>query len=169
MINKDACCQFEQIKEIFRDCEYFAVIAHFRPDGDALGSTLALGHALKAMGKQVRMFNDDPVPHQLKFMPGSDEIEITPEHLEPTDVVISLDNGALKRLGDRGMKLAEEARYLINIDHHETNDRFGDVVCVQPQECATCAVLYKLFKHLDIKIDPVMRDALYVGISTDTG
>ncbi len=169
MINSNDCCHFSEIADVFRKYRRFAVIAHFRPDGDAIGSTLALGNALKEMGKEVIMINEDPVPHQLRFMSGSDQIQVTPEHLEDIDVAISLDNGTLKRLGARSVEALSQVKVLVNIDHHETNDRFGDYVCVRPMECATCAVLYHLFRYMELPLTPIMRDALYVGISTDTG
>ena len=85
------------------------------------------------------------------------------------EVAISVDNGALKRLGERSLEALAGVKVWANIDHHRTNELFGDVQCVLPDECATGAVLYYFFKYLGIPVTPVMRDALYVAVSTDTG
>lgn len=163
------CPEFGPLAELVHQHESFAVIAHLHPDGDAVGSTLALGHALKNMGKRVVMMNEDGVPANLAFLPGVEEIVTTPDAPVDVEVAISVDNGAWKRLGERSLKALEGVRIWANIDHHQTNELFGDVTCVLPNECATGAVLYYFFKYMGIPITPVMRDALYVAVSTDTG
>ncbi len=149
--------------------ESFAVVSHLHPDGDAIGSTLALGEALKNMGKRVVMMNEDGVPNNLAFMPGSEQI-VRPTD-EPVDVeaVIAVDCAVMNRLGERTLKALSGVQTWGNIDHHETNELFGGVNCIWPQESATGAVLYRLFKRMGVSITPLMRDAVYVAISTDTG
>ena len=163
------CPQFAPLADLIRSHGSFAVIAHVHPDGDAIGSTLALGEALKQMGKKVVMMNEDGVPSNLAFMPGVENIIPTPDEPVDVEVAISVDNGALKRLGERSLRALEGVKVWANIDHHRTNELFGDVQCVLPDECATGAVLYYFFKYLGIHVTPVMRDALYVAVSTDTG
>lgn len=163
------CPEFAPLAELIRSHERFAVVAHIHPDGDAIGSTLALGTALKNMGKHVVMMNEDGVPSNLSFLPGVEEIIITPAEPLDVEVAVSVDNGALKRLGERSVHALSGAKLWVNIDHHQTNEMFGDVQCVLPEECATGALLYYFFKYMDIPITPVMRDALYVAVSTDTG
>ncbi len=160
---------FSGIAELIGAHESFAVISHHHPDGDAIGSTLALGEALKNMGKRVVMMNEDGVPNYLAFMPGSEQILCSTE--EPVDVeaVISVDCAVKNRLGERSLKALGGVKTWGNIDHHETNELYGAANCVWPDESATGAVLYRLFKHLGVGITPVMRDAIYVAISTDTG
>lgn len=157
------------VADVIRSHERFVVIAHFRPDGDAIGSTIALGHALQAMGKQVRMLNEDPVPERYAFLEGSDEIGRTPHGPVDAEVVISVDNGAWKRLGDRSIVSLENAPLVVNIDHHGSNECFGAVNCVLPDEAATGCILYKLIRLLEVPITPVIANALYAAISTDTG
>ncbi len=162
----------EQFRDLLRNGKNFAVIAHFRPDGDALGATISMGGALRFLGKKVTMLNEDPVPSNLRFMTDSGLIIRTIDYTEQPDVVIVLDNGDIKRIGIPGMELALNSvptPVLVNIDHHETNNQYASLNCVLPGECSTCAVLYHLFRALDIPLSPAMRDALYVGISTDTG
>lgn len=163
------CPEFAPLAELIRRYDSFAVIAHVHPDGDAIGSTLALGEALKGMGKRVVMMNEDGVPSNLAFLSGVEDIIPTPDESVNVDVAISVDNGALKRLGDRSMKALDGVKVWANIDHHQTNELFGDVRCVLPNECATGAVLYYFFKYMGVPFTPVMRDALYVAVSTDTG
>lgn len=165
----DICPSMKQIEDVIRDHETFVVIAHFRPDGDAIGATLALGLALKNMGKKVWMLNEDPVPANLRFLKGWEEMELTPELPVKADVAISLDNGARKRLGDRSMVALADIPIWLNIDHHETNDCFGDICCIRPDKCATCAIMYDMLKDMNLEITPEIRDAIYVGVSTDTG
>lgn len=102
-------------------------------------------------------------------MPGVENIIPTPDEPVDVEVAISVDNGALKRLGERSLEALAGVKVWANIDHHRTNELFGDVQCVLPDECATGAVLYYFFKYLGVPVTPVMRDALYVAVSTDTG
>lgn len=161
--------EFDAILDVLRTRDHFAILAHFRPDGDAVGSTIALGLALRAMGKRVRMFNEDPVPERYRFLEGSAEIELTPAHPIEAEVAISLDNGAWKRLGDRSMAALAEVPMLLNIDHHGTNERFGALNCVMPEEAATACILYQMIAALGVPFSPAISRALYAGISTDTG
>ena len=154
------CPEFAPLADLIRNYDSFAVVAHIHPDGDAIGSTLALGNALKNMGKHVVMMNEDGVPASLAFLPGVEDIISTPDEPVDAEVAISVDNGALKRLGERSLRALAGAKVWANIDHHQTNERFGDVQCVLPDECATGAVLYYFFKYLGIPFTPVMRDAL---------
>lgn len=163
------CPAFAPLADLIRKYDSFVIIAHIHPDGDAIGSTLALGEALKQMGKRVIMMNEDGVPSNLAFLSGAENIILSPAEPVVADVVISVDNGALKRLGERSLNALSGIKVWGNIDHHRTNEAFGDVRCILPDECATGAVLYYFFKYLDIPVTPVMRDALYVAVSTDTG
>lgn len=161
--------EFDAILDVFRTRDHFALIAHFRPDGDAIGSTIALGLVLRALGKKVCLFNEDPVPERYRFLEGSAEILPTPSESIDAEVAVSLDNGAWKRLGDRSMRALAEVPLLINIDHHGTNEGFGALNCVMPDEAATACILYKMIVALGVPLTPAISSALYTGISTDTG
>ncbi|MCD8071078.1 MAG: bifunctional oligoribonuclease/PAP phosphatase NrnA [Akkermansiaceae bacterium] len=161
--------EFAEIARIFRSHGSFAVLAHFRPDGDAIGATLALGKMLQGMGKKVAMLNEDPVPERYRFLEGSGEISLTPAGRVEAEVAVSLDNGAWKRHGERSMRALAGVPLIVNIDHHATNERFGQVNCVRPQEAATCCILHKLVKYMNRPLTPAISSALYAGISTDTG
>ncbi len=160
---------FDAALAIFRSSDNFAIIAHFRPDGDAVGSTIALGLALRSLGKTVRLFNEDPVPERYRFLEGSEDIMATPDRPVDADVVVSLDNGAWKRLGERSMRALAGAPLIVNIDHHATNERFGAINCVMPGEAATACILYRMIGQLGAPLTPAVSRALYAAVSTDTG
>ena len=110
------CPQFAPLADLIRSHGSFAVIAHVHPDGDAIGSMLALGEALKQMGKKVVMMNEDGVPSNLAFMPGVENIIPTPDESVDVEVAISVDNGALKRLGERSLEALAGVKVWANID-----------------------------------------------------
>lgn len=148
----------------------FLVASHVRPDGDAVGGTLALALMLRARGKTVTAWNDDGLPARYSFLRGGHLLARTPaETAAPRefDVVLALDTANFKRLGRVGDLF--RAPVLINIDHHESNERFGDLVWVRPDDAATCQMLFELFCAEQFPITPAVADALFVGIQTDTG
>ncbi|MDO4411037.1 MAG: DHH family phosphoesterase [Akkermansia sp.] len=169
MSTNESDSDFSALAEIIRNHQRIAIISHARPDGDAIGSTLSLGYMLMQMGKEVVMLNEDKIPENISFLAGVEQIkQSTGEPIE-VDLAISVDNGDRRRQGELSQKSLANVKTWANIDHHQTNDRFADVNYVESTACATGLVLYKFFKYLGVEITPVMRDALYVAISTDTG
>jgi phosphoesterase RecJ-like protein len=155
--------------EIFRNHQRFAVLSHFRPDGDAIGSTLAVGLALQAMGKTVVMLNEDPVPTTLAFMPGSEQIQrpTTPVDVE---VVIAVDCANRERLGAKCLEMvAGEGRTWVNIDHHRSNEGYGEFHYIDSISPATGQILYEFLASQNLPLTKEIGDNLYVAISTDTG
>ncbi len=157
------------IGDVIRDHQSFVLISHVRPDGDAIGSQLALGYALMAAGKSVRLINEDGLPDNLAFMPGSQKIE--PPPLEPLDVeiAIALDTAAKPRMGENALHAASKAKLWINIDHHKSNPGYGDLNLIDSSSPATGQILYQLIVALGLPMPPESRDAIYVAVSTDTG
>jgi phosphoesterase RecJ-like protein len=160
---------FAQLGELFHKHESFVLLSHVRPDGDAIGSQLALAISLMAMGKTVRCFNEDGLPENLAFLPGSEWIESPPDEPVDVEVAIALDTATHPRLGDRTLHAVSKAGVLINIDHHISNTRYGDWVLIDPKSPATGQILYDLITKLDMPMPPESRDAIYVAVSTDTG
>jgi phosphoesterase RecJ-like protein len=161
---------YQQIGEIFARYDSFVIMSHVRPDGDAIGSQLALGLALEAAGNRVRMINDDGLPDNLRFLPGSDRIELPPtEPLEDYEVAIALDTATKPRLGEASLNAASKAKVWLNIDHHKSNPRYGDVNHIDSSSPATGEILYKLITALNLPLPDASRDAIYVAVSTDTG
>ncbi len=161
---------YEQLYSRIQQCSTIAVTSHFRPDGDAIGSTLALGLALQSMGKKVYMWNEDGVPARYAFLEGAELIQPLPETV-PADVemLICVDTGDWKRLGDRTQQLLVDFPLIVNVDHHGTNTRYGHLQVIEPETAACSFVLFNMLKSWGVKMTRPVADALYVGISTDTG
>ncbi len=146
----------------------FLVASHAHPDGDAIGSLLAMGLALKAMGKEVLMYNESPIPAVYRFLPRVHTIR---QQIDPTarfDAAILLDCGDVERLGAAVAEL-DKIPLLINIDHHVTNSGFGHLQLVDEEACATAEIVHRLIEKLPVEIDDTMATAIYTGILTDTG
>jgi len=160
---------FEEIAAVLRSHESFVILSHVRPDGDAIGSQLALGASLMAAGKRVRLINDDGLPENLAFLRGSGVIETPPAEPLDVEIAIALDTGNRPRLGERSLHAASKAKLWINIDHHVSNPGYGDLNHVDAGSPATAQILYDLITHTGLPFPEISRDAIYVGISTDTG
>jgi phosphoesterase RecJ-like protein len=160
---------FEQIGEVLRSRHSFILLSHVRPDGDAIGSQLALGFSLLAMGKSVRLVNEDGLPENLAFLPGSGRIEMPPADPLDVEVAIALDTATKPRLGDGALHAASRAAVWINIDHHVSNPKYGDLNLIDSSSPATGQIIYDLITRLDLPFPEETRDAIYVAVSTDTG
>jgi phosphoesterase RecJ-like protein len=164
-----AIATFEQIGEVLRSHQSFVLLSHVRPDGDAIGSQLALGFSLMAMGKSVRLINEDGLPENLAFLPGSELIESPPAEPLDVEVAIALDTATKPRLGDAALHAVSKAKLWLNIDHHISNPEYGDLNLIDATSPATGEILYDLIIALDLPLPPETRDAIYVAVSTDTG
>ncbi|MBJ7284107.1 MAG: DHH family phosphoesterase [Akkermansiaceae bacterium] len=160
---------FAQIGEVIRNHQSFVLISHVRPDGDAIGSQLALGFALLAAGKIVRMINEDGLPENLAFMAGSQKIELPPSTPIDVEVAIALDTATKPRLGEKALHAASKAKLWLNIDHHISNPGYGDLNLIDSTSPATGQILYQLITALGLPMPDESRDAIYVAVSTDTG
>ena len=160
---------YQDIGEVFAKHDSFVILSHVRPDGDAIGSQLALGLALEAAGKKVHLINEDGLPDNLVFMAGSERIELPPAEPLDVEVAIALDTATKPRLGDNALHAASKANLWVNIDHHKSNPSYGDVNHIDSTSPATGQILYKLITALDLPMPDASRDAIYVAVSTDTG
>ncbi|MBB5350616.1 phosphoesterase RecJ-like protein [Haloferula luteola] len=158
-----------EIGQWLNDSESFALLSHVRPDGDAIGSQIALGFALMAAGKTVRLINEDGLPENLAFMAGSEKIERPSGEPVEVDVVIALDTATQPRLGERTLAAVANCRRWINIDHHKSNPGYGDLNLIDSSSPATGQILYSLIRELGLPMPAESRDAIYVAVSTDTG
>lgn len=159
----------ESLGEIFNQHQTFALMSHMRPDGDAIGSQLGLGLALEAMGKTVFYWNEDGLPDSLAFLPGAEKISLPPAEAPEIDVAIALDTATKVRLGEGNLIAAAKAKLWVNIDHHISNPRYGDVNYVDATSPATGQIVYDILQHLGMPLPDGARDAIYVAVSTDTG
>jgi phosphoesterase RecJ-like protein len=160
---------YQQIGEAIAAHDSFVILSHVRPDADAIGSQLALGMALEAVGKKVRLINEDGLPDNLAFLPCSDRIETPPTDALDVEVAIALDTATKPRLGDAALHAASKAKLWINIDHHKSNPGYGDLNHIDSTSPATGQILYKLITALGLPLPAATRDAIYFAVSTATG
>lgn len=159
----------KRILNTIRRNKVFLISTHVNPDPDALASELALSIYLKALGKQVYIVNEEPVPRRFLFLPGAPQIRSLPKNAKILyDAAIVVDCGDLNRVGGV-KKIISLDKPLINIDHHITNDTFGTLYWIYPQASSTAEVLFELFKKSQARITRDMAILLYLGIMTDTG
>ncbi|MBR7025348.1 MAG: bifunctional oligoribonuclease/PAP phosphatase NrnA [Selenomonadaceae bacterium] len=142
------------------------ITAHVQPDGDAIGSTLALMQMLQSLGKPAQIFIDDTVRKNLHALPHFEGIRrpVDGEKFD-ADLMIVLDT-SIDRLGN--VKNLTDAP-ILNIDHHVTNKGEGVELYVETKAAATCEIVFKLARELDATITPEIATCLYTGLATDTG
>jgi len=157
----------ERILEGIRESERICVVGHVRPDGDCIGAQLGLAIALKNQGKKVVCWNQDPMPKKLAFL-DPDKLLQKPEKGREFDCVIATDCASFERLGKVGPAIADRDAF-INIDHHESNTRYGDINWISAREASTGELIYKLLRAASWPIKPEIADNLFTAVSTDTG
>lgn len=156
-----------ELEKIIKKSDNIFIVSHVNPDGDNIGSSLALLMAIRKLNKNPKILKVDDIPKDFNFLPGLENIkEYKLDH--PVDLLISLDSSDIDRLG-LGKNFALKADKVINIDHHISNDKFGDVNIVSPSSAATGEIIYQIIKKLGIDIDKDIATCLYTAISTDTG
>jgi bifunctional oligoribonuclease and PAP phosphatase NrnA len=161
--------ELEQVADEIRQGERFLLTTHENPDGDALGSLLAMHDILEALGKDSVMFlaaKEFPLPVEYRFLPLEEVFHEPPADLADR-VVIFLDCGNIDRMPVEFLHEGENT--VLNIDHHHDNTRFGTVNLVDVDASCTAEILYDLVGLLGVELTPEMANALYVGLITDTG
>jgi len=157
----------DRILEAIRIAKSICVVGHIRPDGDCVGSQLGLTLALRAEGKKVACWNQDPMPQKYRFLDRDGNFQ-NPKRGMQFDCVIATDCASFERLGKIGPFIARR-KPLINIDHHESNTRYGDLNWVSPREPSTGELIFRLLKTARWPITPRIADCLFTAVSTDTG
>ena len=153
-----------EFRKLIERATSVAVVAHERPDGDAIGSLIALTLSLQNAGKQVTSILADGVPNRFRFLPGSDGVQRN----FPTDcnLLIALDCSSVERTG---FEVEDLPRCVdINVDHHPTNTHYGVVNVVDPRAAATAEILFDLADPLGLEIDSNVATNLLTGLVTDT-
>lgn len=160
--------ELEEVVAVFREHDNFAVTSHIGPEADAVGAVLGVAHIVRALGKRAWPVLRDPVPENLKFLPGAATVraphEVPHEHVE---VWVVVDCGQLSRVGEQLLPWIEHHPLIVNIDHHQDNPRFGHVNWVVPLS-STTMLLYELARALGVEISPELATCLYAGIVADT-
>ncbi len=154
--------------DVIENSKNIFIASHVNPDGDNMGSMLALALALKKAGKNVVVLKSDTIPEDYKFLPGIQLIQEYRQELGNIDVFIALDTSDEERLGDN-LSLLKKANCIINIDHHITSTGFGDINIVDGKAAATGELIYYFIKQMEIELDKDIGTNLYTAISTDTG
>ncbi len=159
----------EQVLAELRRAEKLVAVTHENPDGDALGSLVAMSLGLKALGKDCRPFideRDSPLPREYRFLDTDGLLTAPPADLEERTIVF-LDCGNLER--NPGQAFRRPGMRTVNIDHHHDNTRFGTVNLVVPSASCTAEIVWDLMHGLGVTATRAMAEAMYVGLITDTG
>jgi len=154
-----------QVADAIRQRQRFVVTSHARPDGDAVGSSLAMAYALRQLGKDVRVVSRDAPPPPLLVFPGVPEIEIVNEIGDAADAVIVMECGDVKRPGIEGV----ESGYVINIDHHPGNLLYGALNWMDLSAAACGEMVFDLVSELGVPLTYEIALHVYIAILTDTG
>jgi len=157
--------EIRSIVEAVRARRRFVLSSHSRPDGDSIGSQLAMAYALRAMGKEVSVVNADPAPPPLMQFPGVPDIRIAPEAQGEFDAAIIMECGDLARTGVRGL----DRYFVINIDHHPGNSGYGQLNWFDSTAAACGEMVYSLVRALDVPLSLDIATHIYLAILTDTG
>lgn len=161
--------EFLPILQLVDQAQTILLCTHQSPDGDALGSMLALNSCLMRMGKKTSMVCHDAVPSYLQFLPNQDRI-LLPNQLKDQafDLSLSIDASDLERLGDSGIPF-KQAAISIQMDHHKTNDSFADYNLVLDDLPASGSIVFRFFEAAGISITADDATCIYTAITTDTG
>ena len=157
----------DQIIHHLKNSSHTLVVSHAKPDGDAIGSLIAMGLALDALNKKTTLYNESPIPAVYRFLPSVNRIV---RHINSAsfDIAVMLDCGDLERIG-KAVSTVKQIPVIVNIDHHVTNTRFGHFQLIDTSACATAEILYRLIKQMGVPVDKAIATSIYTGILTDTG
>lgn len=162
----------DQVIQFIKKYNKFMIVIHQKPDGDCIGAGLALFLALQQMSKSAEVILLDKLPEKYQFLPLADKIDEIGNIKEffkkqKFQALISVDCGSLNLSGIEKKDIKNLP--ILNIDHHPTNENYGDVNWVEAQKAATCEILYDKFLDWRIKIDKDIAILVFAGIFTDTG
>jgi phosphoesterase RecJ-like protein len=160
----------DQIVSALKEGESFCLSGHQNPDGDVIGSELAMAYVIRQLGanKRVDIQNNGPVPKSVSFLPGVENIKNVERVNEEYDVVIVFECSGADRMGGI-IDLKTQAKKVINIDHHLHNPNFGHINFVEPHTSSTCELIFKISQHAKIPLTQDAAVCLYTGLVTDTG
>lgn len=163
---------FDEISRVIQKNKNFLITSHINLDGDGIGSELALYFILKKLNKKVTILNQDRIPKIYDFLPDSDKVQywnnnrINPKSI---DVGIALDCSSIKRIG-RTYEIFKDIKTIINIDHHKSNENFGNLNYLDCSASSVGEIIYELIAFLDIDLlDEKISTCLFAAIITDTG
>jgi len=159
---------FDEVIEVIHSCSTFLITSHERPDGDAVGSELAIYHMLRGMGKDVVVYNQDKTPAVYEFLPGSKNIIHELDSVNGFDAVFVLDCSDIERVGNEKNKIGS-IKKIVNIDHHASIGTFSEILLVDSTASSTGEIIHRLLKHMRVTITEDIATNIYTAILTDTG
>jgi phosphoesterase RecJ-like protein len=162
---EDTPAVVERIRDAILQRHSFLLTSHARPDGDSIGSQLAMAYALESLGKKVRLVNADPAPDHYRAFPGVDGIEIAPQVETEADAVIVMECSDLTRTGVEGLG----GHFIINIDHHAGNRMYGALNWHDESAAACGEMVFSLIEALGVPLTHEIATHIYLAILTDTG
>lgn len=163
--------KYLQFNEAVKNSKNILIISHVNPDGDTLGTMCALHCAIyKQYKKKPEMLLLSKLPKVYEFLPGINEAKPLEkfDKSREYDLVINVDVASIDRIVDAQI-LFEKAKFSVNIDHHRTNNDYGDLAIIEPDSSSSGEVVYKMLKNLDWKMDLDTLTCIYAAILTDTG
>jgi phosphoesterase RecJ-like protein len=159
----------QAVVDVLRTRDRFLVVSHENPDGDALGSLLGAALGLRELGKDVVMYlaGAAPLPAEYRFLDLSEVTRDVPADVDER-VLLAVDCANERRIGE-SREAVERAAFVLDVDHHHDNSRFGDVNLVVADASSTAEVVRDVLRELEVELTPGIAEALYVGLVTDTG
>ncbi|HQR34004.1 MAG TPA: bifunctional oligoribonuclease/PAP phosphatase NrnA [Blastocatellia bacterium] len=154
-----------QVIELIEKHSRFAITSHIRPDGDSMGSSLALCWILKGLNKDAEVIMCDSVPHSYSRLPGSDDVRVINDIDRDYDAVFVIECSDVSRPGLPALK----DQFVVNIDHHSTTALFGDLNWIDSTAAAVGEMIYNLAKAIGAKVSPEVASCVYAALLTDTG
>jgi len=151
-----------------KNSNHIIIASHKDPDGDAIGSLIAMGLALEALNKNITLYNESPIPSAYRFLPSVERIVRQIKGTNTYDTAIILDCADFQRIGKLSSVISK-IPVIINIDHHITNTIFGNFNLIDTSACAATVIIYNLLKEMALPINSAIATSIYTGILTDTG
>jgi len=165
--NKRDIKKISEISKIIKQSKTFFIAGHVKPDGDSIGSALAIASVLNRIGKRACVYSVDEIPKFVKFLKGSNKIKKSARKTDKFDCAIILESVNFSRMGD--IITTSQTKKIINIDHHLTYTDFGNVNYIVPSSSSTAELVLNIFEYMKIKLLKHEAECLYTGIITDTG
>ena len=160
--------EVDQLKELCERHDHVMILGHKDADGDTLGCSLAFGEALRNLGKAVSVVIPHPLPQKYSWMPGFEHLVESPEPGVDVTLVLFFDSGNMERSGSAAAFVTDHAT-IVNVDHHSSNSRYGDVNIIDPDASAVGQMCLDMLEHFGWRITPAMATNLYTALLTDTG
>jgi phosphoesterase RecJ-like protein len=159
----------DQIIRHLKQSNHILIATHNNPDGDAIGSLVAMGLSMETFNKKTTLCIESSIPAIYRFLPSVDRIvRSIGNRDEIYDTAIIVDCGDLQRIG-KAASIASRIPIIINIDHHITNTRFGKLQLIDTSACAAAEIIYRLIRKMGVRISKAIATCIYTGILTDTG